>query len=61
LLNVHGHAHAGTAEDIIGKTKIFNPGALENGRYAELLLSESKEGIWEVSNYERMTHLRGIN
>lgn len=51
LLNVHGHTHDASGVARIGRCTVLNPGALQEGRYATLVL-ERLGGRWNIVKIE---------
>jgi|JI10StandDraft_1071094.scaffolds.fasta_scaffold423811_2 Icc-related predicted phosphoesterase len=51
LLNIHGHTHDASGIARIGKITVLNPGALQDGRYASIVL-ENVGGRWNLVKIE---------
>ena len=53
VANIHGHVHQGSpADSIMDLTKVFNPGSLKYGEFAELILKQV-QGVWKVAQYNK--------
>ena len=51
---MHGHVHQGASADTINKVRVYNPGSLQYGEYAEMNLIEDQTTYkWRVSEFNK--------
>ena len=51
---MHGHVHQGASADAINKVRVYNPGSLQYGEYAEMNLIEDQTTYkWRVSEFNK--------
>ena len=53
VVNVHGHAHEGTALDKILRVRVINPGSLMFGEYGLLRLERNLENRWKIASFTK--------
>jgi len=50
-MNIHGHTHDSSFNDIVGSVKVFNPNPLFKGKYGIYSLRKLDD-FWMLDSYE---------